>query len=97
MVGYTVGYMVGLWQWTPKATSHELGKPPCLSMSVSNMILLGVGIISDYGLGADTALSTGEKVCRRSHDLDLLCQAGGSGSTCPHYSLTVCNTNSSKS
>lgn len=33
-------------------------------MSVSNMILLGVGIISDFGVGADTALYTGEKVCR---------------------------------
>lgn len=77
-------------------TSRELGKPPCLSMSVSNMILLGVCIISDFGLGADMAMYTGEKVCRSSHDLDLMCQ-GCSSPTCPHHSLTVCNTNSTGS
>lgn len=82
-------------QSTLEAASHELGKPACLSMSVSNMILLGVCIISDFRLGADTAPYTGEKVCRSSHDPDLMCQ-GCSSPTCPHYSLTVCNTTSAE-
>lgn len=82
-------------QSTLGASSHELGKPACLSMSVSNMSPLGVCIISDFRLGADTALYTGEKVCRSSHDPDLMCQ-GCSSPSCPHYSLTVRNTSSAE-
>lgn len=33
-----------------------------------------VHIISSFRVGADTVLCTGEKVCRGSHDLDLMCQ-----------------------
>lgn len=33
-----------------------------------------VHIISSFRVGADTVLHTGEKVCRGSHDLDLMCQ-----------------------
>lgn len=73
-----------------EATSHGLEKPPRLSMSVGNMVPLGVCIISDSGLGADTALYTGGGggVCRSSHD--PMCQ--GPSKPPPHLPalLTHC-------
>lgn len=46
--------------------------PPYQCLSATSFCW--VHIISGFRVGADTVLYTGEKVCRGSHDLDLMCQ-----------------------